>query len=154
DVLAVGVAGGDVRREDRLELVPLRERHAPDVGVLDAPDRLEIDQAPQLGLAHRLLPSATPPSVVASGRARRPRSARRRSPLQQVVVSGPNDVRVVEAPDPTPGPDDVVVKVSACGVCGSDAHYVAMGGLPIPGGGPMPLGHEISGVVAAVGSAV
>jgi len=74
--------------------------------------------------------------------------------MQQVVVHGPNDVRVVEAPDPTPGPDDVVVKVAACGVCGSDAHYVAMGGLPIPGGGPMPLGHEISGVVAAVGSAV
>ena len=74
--------------------------------------------------------------------------------MQQVVVYGPHDVRIVEAPDPTPGPEDVLVKVAACGICGSDAHYIAMGGLPIPGGGPMPLGHEISGVVAAVGAAV
>src|SRR5262245_1651613 len=56
DVLAVGVARGDVRREDLLELVPLGERHAPDVGVLHASDRLEIDQPSQQGLAHRLPP--------------------------------------------------------------------------------------------------
>lgn len=71
--------------------------------------------------------------------------------MQQVVVHGPNDVRIVEVAKPEPGPKDALVRVAACGICGSDLHYVAMGGLPIPGGGPMPLGHEFSGVVEALG---
>lgn len=74
--------------------------------------------------------------------------------MKQVVLYGPNDVRVVEAPEPEPGARDVLVRVAACGICGSDLHYIAMGGLPIPGGGPMSLGHEASGIVAAVGEAV
>jgi threonine dehydrogenase-like Zn-dependent dehydrogenase len=74
--------------------------------------------------------------------------------MKQVVVHGPNDVRVVEIPKPEPGPKDVVIQVAACGVCGSDLHYVAIGGLPIPGAGPMPLGHEVAGIVHAVGEAV
>ena len=30
--------------------------------------------------------------------------------------------RVVELPQPTPGPDEVLIRVRACGVCGSDVH--------------------------------
>jgi 2-desacetyl-2-hydroxyethyl bacteriochlorophyllide A dehydrogenase len=74
--------------------------------------------------------------------------------MQQVVVHGPNDVRIVEVEKPEPGPKDALVRVAACGICGSDLHYVALGGLPIPGGGPMPLGHEFSGVVEALGREV
>lgn len=74
--------------------------------------------------------------------------------MQQVVVYGPNDVRMVDASEPTPGPRDALVRVAACGICGSDLHYIALGGMPIPGGGPMPLGHEFSGVVEAVGAQV
>ena len=74
--------------------------------------------------------------------------------MQQVTVHGPNDVRIVEIPKPEPGPKDVLVKVAACGICGSDLHYIAMGGLPLPGGGPMALGHEFSGIVEAAGEAV
>jgi 2-desacetyl-2-hydroxyethyl bacteriochlorophyllide A dehydrogenase len=74
--------------------------------------------------------------------------------MKQVVVHGKHDVRVVEVPKPEPGPRDALVRVAACGVCGSDLHYAAMGGMPIPGGGPMALGHEFSGVVEAVGSEV
>jgi len=74
--------------------------------------------------------------------------------MQQVVVHGPNDVRIVEVPKPEPGPKDALVRVAACGICGSDLHYVALGGLPLPGGGPMPLGHEFSGVVEALGREV
>jgi len=74
--------------------------------------------------------------------------------MKHVVVNGPNDVRVVDTPKPEPGPKDVVIRVSACGLCGSDLHYIAKGGLPIPGAGPMPLGHEVSGIVHAVGEAV
>jgi len=74
--------------------------------------------------------------------------------MKQVTVHGPNDVRIVEMPKPQPGPRDVLVKVAACGICGSDLHYIAMGGLPLPTGGPMALGHEFAGIVDGVGEAV
>lgn len=74
--------------------------------------------------------------------------------MRQVTIHAPNDVRLIEIPKPEPGPNDAVVKVAACGICGSDLSYVAMGGLPLPRGGPMPIGHELSGVVEAVGAAV
>ncbi len=72
--------------------------------------------------------------------------------MQQVTVHGPHDVRFEAVPQPQPGPADVVVKVAACGICGSDLTYVAMGGLPLAPGVSMPLGHEISGTVYAVGA--
>ncbi len=74
--------------------------------------------------------------------------------MELMSVHAPNDVRRGEIPKPEPGPKDVLVKVAACGICGSDLGYVAMGGLPIPGGGPMPLGHELSGVIDALGNEV
>ncbi|MBI4518006.1 MAG: zinc-binding dehydrogenase [Deltaproteobacteria bacterium] len=74
--------------------------------------------------------------------------------MKQVTIDGPNDVRFIDIPKPAPGPNDVVVKVAACGICGSDLSYVAMGGLPLPTGGPMPIGHELSGVIAAAGATV
>lgn len=73
--------------------------------------------------------------------------------MQQVTIHGPNDVRFNDVPQPAPGPTDVVVKVATCGICGSDLGYVAMGGLPLAPGVPMPIGHEISGTVHAVGAA-
>ena len=71
--------------------------------------------------------------------------------MKAAAVHGPNDLRLDDVPEPEPGADDVVVRVAACGICGSDLGYVAAGGL---GGGRMPLGHEIAGVVARVGAAV
>ena len=71
-------------------------------------------------------------------------------------VHGPGDVRLDDVDVPTPGPRDVVIKVEACGICGSDLGYIAAGGL---GGGhplsePLPIGHEFAGVVESVGSEV
>jgi threonine dehydrogenase-like Zn-dependent dehydrogenase len=57
---------------------------------------------------------------------------------------------VGEVPDPAPGPDDVIVAVEACGLCGSDVHSVQNGNCA-PG---QVLGHEFSGKIAALGSAV
>ena len=74
--------------------------------------------------------------------------------MKQVTIHAPNDVRFIDIPKPEPGPHDAVVKVAACGICGTDLSYVAMGGLPIASGGPMRIGHELSGVVDAVGAAV
>jgi threonine dehydrogenase-like Zn-dependent dehydrogenase len=74
--------------------------------------------------------------------------------MQQVNIHGPDDVRLDEVPTPEPGPADAVVRVQACGICGSDLGYVKLGGLAGPTGTPMPLGHELSAVVEAVGDEV
>jgi threonine dehydrogenase-like Zn-dependent dehydrogenase len=66
--------------------------------------------------------------------------------MQLARVHGPNDVRIDEVAVPEPGPNDVVVRVEACGICGSD-----LGG---PVSEPMPLGHEFAGTVDRVGAAV
>ncbi len=53
------------------------------------------------------------------------------------------------APDPEPGENELVLKVSHCGICGSDLHSTEPGLLLLPGGSVM--GHEFSGEIAAVG---
>lgn len=68
-------------------------------------------------------------------------------------------LEVKEIPDPTPGPKDVVLKVKACGVCGSDVHFYetdSEGYMLYPGLTKFPcvIGHEFSGEVVAVGREV
>ncbi len=60
----------------------------------------------------------------------------------------PGSLSVVRVDDPRPGPDDVVIGVEACGVCGSDLASYFHGHYVIPG---QVLGHEISGRVLALG---
>lgn len=75
--------------------------------------------------------------------------------MEQVRIHGPGDVRVDDIDGPgDPGPRDVVVCVAACGICGSDLGYVKLGGIAGPTPEPVPLGHELSGVVARVGREV
>jgi 2-desacetyl-2-hydroxyethyl bacteriochlorophyllide A dehydrogenase len=73
--------------------------------------------------------------------------------MRASVVTAPGQTQVVELPKPAVGPTDVLVKIRACGICGSDALYIALGGLP-PRQGQMPLGHEPAGEVVEVGRAV
>jgi len=73
--------------------------------------------------------------------------------MKVAVVSGPGRTEVVDVPTPAVGPADVLVKMRACGICGSDALYISLGGLP-PRQGRMPLGHEPSGEVVEVGGDV
>lgn len=70
--------------------------------------------------------------------------------MKASVVTGPGTVEVLDVPTPTVGPRDVLVRVRACGLCGSDSFYIAIGGLP-PRQGHTPLGHEPAGEVSAVG---
>ena len=74
--------------------------------------------------------------------------------MKRIELHGPNDVRRVDVAEPEPGPRDALIRVAACGICGSDVKYVSQGGLAGPAPEPMPLGHELSGVVEAVGSEV
>ena len=74
--------------------------------------------------------------------------------MQAAMLHGPDDLRIDTVSAPQPGPDDVVLRVRACGVCGSDLSYVKAGGVMGPTGQPMPLGHELSGIVEQVGERV
>jgi threonine dehydrogenase-like Zn-dependent dehydrogenase len=71
--------------------------------------------------------------------------------MKQIRVHGANDVRLDNVEPPSPGPRDAVVRVGACGICGSDVSYIHMGGLT---GSPMCLGHEVAGIVDWVGAEV
>ncbi len=61
-------------------------------------------------------------------------------------------LEVVEVPKPEPGPDDILVKVRAAGICSSDLHY--QDGRSKVTRLPITLGHEIAGEVAKCGSNV
>ncbi|MEO6084293.1 MAG: zinc-binding dehydrogenase [Umezawaea sp.] len=73
--------------------------------------------------------------------------------MKTVIVTAPGSIEVVEVPTPTAGPADVLVRVRACGICGSDTFYIARGGIP-PREGATPLGHEPAGEVVEVGDQV
>jgi 2-desacetyl-2-hydroxyethyl bacteriochlorophyllide A dehydrogenase len=62
-----------------------------------------------------------------------------------------HEIDVREAPDPEPGPEDVLIRVHSCGICGTDQH-IFDGDV----GGPLPMigGHELAGEVVSVGAEV
>ncbi|MCA2245742.1 MULTISPECIES: zinc-dependent alcohol dehydrogenase [Mycobacterium] len=73
--------------------------------------------------------------------------------MKMSMVTGPGKAEVLDAERPTVGPNDVLVRMRACGICGSDAFYITIGGLP-PRQGHTPLGHEPAGEIAEVGEMV
>lgn len=105
--------------------------------------KLDATWAPRPGVAEAL-----DPEDVGAGIARRGNQVLR-------------DPRVVLArlPDPSPAPDELVIAVRACGICGSDFHLVESdpdGYMLYPGlvRTPVVTGHEFAGVVEAVGAEV
>jgi 6-hydroxycyclohex-1-ene-1-carbonyl-CoA dehydrogenase len=62
-------------------------------------------------------------------------------------------LKVEELPTPEPGEGEVLVKVSACGLCHTDLHYIDHG-VPTFKKPPLILGHEVSGEIAGVGAGV
>jgi 2-desacetyl-2-hydroxyethyl bacteriochlorophyllide A dehydrogenase len=74
--------------------------------------------------------------------------------MRVLNIHGVDDVRLDPTDPPRPGSNDVVIKVKACGVCGSDLSYVKVGGIHRKPGGVTPIGHEAAGEVVVVGSAV
>lgn len=73
--------------------------------------------------------------------------------MQAARLYGPRDMRIDEVPEPPPpGEGEVLIEVTAVGVCGSDLHTYADGRIGDTAvQSPLVLGHEFAGVVLAVG---
>ncbi len=79
--------------------------------------------------------------------------------MKGAVFKGSRQLELMDFPDPTPGPDDVVLEIKASGMCGSDLHFyrAAEGAKSLGLGGdgsPIIGGHEPCGVVVARGANV
>ncbi|WP_315700676.1 MULTISPECIES: L-idonate 5-dehydrogenase [unclassified Bradyrhizobium] len=73
--------------------------------------------------------------------------------MRAVVIHAPKDLRIDSFPDSAPAAGQVRVQIANGGICGSDLHYYHHGGFgTVRIQQPMALGHEIAGVVAAVGA--
>jgi L-iditol 2-dehydrogenase len=72
--------------------------------------------------------------------------------MKALLLSEYKKLELADLPRPTAGPEEVLVQVAACGICGSDVHgYDGTSGRRIP---PIVMGHEAAGVVAETGSGV
>ena len=72
--------------------------------------------------------------------------------MKALLLSQYRQLQITELPDPQPGPGEVLIRVAACGICGSDVHgYDGSSGRRIP---PVVMGHEAAGTIAAIGSGV
>jgi L-iditol 2-dehydrogenase len=72
--------------------------------------------------------------------------------MKALLLSEYNRLEVVDVPMPRPSADEILVRVEACGICGSDVHgYDGSSGRRLP---PIIMGHEAAGTVAATGANV
>ncbi len=72
--------------------------------------------------------------------------------MKALVLEEYNKLVFKDMPDPVPGPEDVLIRVKACGICGSDVHGLdGSTGRRVP---PLIMGHEASGIIEKTGSAV
>ncbi len=72
--------------------------------------------------------------------------------MKALLLTDYKQLELTDIPQPEIGPDDVLIQVRACGICGSDIHgWDGSSGRRIP---PLVMGHEASGIIAAVGSDV
>ena len=75
--------------------------------------------------------------------------------MRVAQLEAPHEFHLVEAPVPEPPAGEVLVRVEAVGVCGSDLHYYAEGAVgDTPCQYPMVLGHEPAGTVVKTGAGV
>ncbi len=72
--------------------------------------------------------------------------------MKALLLTAPSKLELVDFPAPEPAADEVVVRVHACGICGSDIHgWDGSSGRRNP---PLIMGHEAAGEVLAIGSGV
>jgi threonine dehydrogenase-like Zn-dependent dehydrogenase len=73
--------------------------------------------------------------------------------MKASLFYGEKDIRVEDQPTPEPGPGEVLIGIKAAGVCGSDLHNYR-GNRPSTNDVPWEQGHELAGVVEALGPGV
>jgi len=71
---------------------------------------------------------------------------------KSVLWRGTNDIEIIERPVPKPGPGEVLIRVRAAGICGTDLHILS--GHHPEARPPLVPGHEFAGEIAAVGRGV
>ena len=71
--------------------------------------------------------------------------------MKAAVIKSVGSIEIMSVDDPTPGPQEVVVEVAACGLCGTDLHILQGEFAPSL---PLIPGHEFAGSVVALGSEV
>jgi len=72
--------------------------------------------------------------------------------MKALLLSKYRSLEIAEVPTPGVGAGDVLIRVGACGICGSDVHgYDGSSGRRIP---PIVMGHEAAGRIATVGAGV
>src|SRR5205823_819627 len=81
----------------------------------------------------------------------RPRAHLRSRQVKAAYYQGRRQLDVREAPDPEPGPNEALVRVAACGICGTDQHIFQGDFFPTY---PLIGGHEMAGEVVAIGAGV
>lgn len=75
--------------------------------------------------------------------------------MKAIVAHAAKDLRIEDHPQPEPGAGQVLIRMKAGGICGSDLHYYNHGGFgPITLKQPMVLGHEVAGVIDTLGEGV
>lgn len=74
---------------------------------------------------------------------------------RSAVLASAKTLDILERAVPTPGPHELLIRVEAVGICGSDVHYYEHGRIgPYVVEHPMVVGHEAAGVVVATGEDV
>ena len=72
--------------------------------------------------------------------------------MKALLLSSYRHLELADLPTPQPRSDEVLIRVAACGICGSDVHgYDGSSGRRIP---PLVMGHEAAGTIESLGSAV
>ena len=74
--------------------------------------------------------------------------------MKAAVLHDFNDVRIEERKVPAPGPDEVLVRVEACGICGTDIKIIKHGMPGQPPCGDFIIGHEYAGTIVALGETI
>jgi len=70
--------------------------------------------------------------------------------MKSAWITAKRTIAIKEEAYRKPGPDEAVVRINTCGICGTDLHFYR----DLPQKGPIPLGHEVAGTVYEIGGAV
>jgi len=72
--------------------------------------------------------------------------------MKALLLTAPGELALADVDLPEPGPDEIRIRVAACGICGSDVHgFTGATGRRIP---PLVMGHEAAGTIDAVGGRI